>query len=184
MSAQDPQLTRPYIGRRRLALVIPLGAAAAALAWKALVALAALAKWSVAFLDTRTLALYGWIALGSALGGIARFWVSGIAARLAGETFPWGTIAINVVGSFVIGFFATLTGPDGRWFVSSTARQFVMVGICGGFTTFSSFSLQTLNLAKDGEWVQAAGNIGGSVVLCLAAVCAGYALAASLDIPR
>jgi CrcB protein len=184
MSAQDPQLTRPYIARGRLTLLTHLAAAAAALAWKGFVALAGLAKSSIALVDTRTLALYGWIALGSALGGVARFWFSGVAARLAGETFPWGTIAINVVGSFVIGFFATLTGPDGRWFASSTARQFVMVGICGGFTTFSSFSLQTLNLAKDGEWVQAAGNIGGSVVLCLAAVCAGYAFAASLDIPR
>ena len=73
-----------------------------------------------------------------------------------GETFPWGTLIVNVSGSFVIGFFATLTGPDGRMFVGTTARQFVMIGICGGYTTFSSFSLQTLNLMNDGEWLRPA----------------------------
>ncbi|MGH6959694.1 MAG: CrcB family protein, partial [Dongiaceae bacterium] len=77
---------------------------------------------------------YLWIAVGSALGGVARYWFSGIVARHFGETFPWGTILVNVSGSFVIGFFATLTGPDGRLLVSPTARQFVMVGLCGGYT--------------------------------------------------
>src|SRR5262245_52997483 len=100
----------------------------------------------------RAMASYFWIAIGSALGGVARYWCSGVAARLVGETFPWGTLIVNLVGSFIIGFFATLTGPDGRVFASSTARQFVMIGICGGYTTFSSFSIQTLNLAQDGEW--------------------------------
>src|SRR5262245_35081526 len=74
---------------------------------------------------------YLWIAIGGALGSVARYWCSGIAARLIGETFPWGTLIVNVVGSFVIGFFATLTGPDGRLFVGTTARQFVMIGLCG-----------------------------------------------------
>src|SRR5580692_904869 len=109
------------------------------------------------------------IAVGSALGGVGRFWCSGITARLIGETFPWGTLLVNVVGSFVIGFFSTLTGPDGRILASTTARQFVMVGICGGYTTFSSFSLQTLNLMNDGEWLHAGPNIGLSIVLCLVA---------------
>ena len=95
-----------------------------------------------------TALLYCWIALGSALGGVARYWCSGVAARLFGETFPWGTLFVNVTGSFIIGFFATLTGPDGRIFAGTTTRQFVMIGLLGGFTTFSSFSLQTLNLAK------------------------------------
>jgi fluoride exporter len=127
------------------------------------------------------MATYFWIAVGSALGGIARYWCSGITARLIGETFPWGTIVVNVVGSFIIGFFATLTGPDGRIFASSTARQFVMIGLCGGYTTFSSFSLQTLNLANDGEWLYAGANITLSVVLCLIAVWAGHVLAVGLN---
>jgi fluoride exporter len=124
---------------------------------------------------------YFWIAVGSALGGMARYWFSGIAARLWGETFPWGTLLINVGGSFVIGFFGTLTGPDGRIFVGSAARQFVMIGICGGFTTFSSFSLQTLNLLNDGEWLSASAYAGLSVALCLVAVWAGYAFAVGLN---
>jgi CrcB protein len=124
---------------------------------------------------------YVWIAIGSALGGMARYWCSGVAARLIGETFPWGTLIVNVVGSFVIGFFATLTGPDGRVFASSAARQFVMIGLCGGYTTFSSFSIQTLNLVQDGDWLRAGGNIVGSVALCLLAVWLGYALAAAIN---
>src|SRR5436305_3843212 len=116
---------------------------------------------------------YLWIAIGSALGGMARYWCSGVAARLIGETFPWGTLIVNIVGSFVIGFFATLTGPDGRVYVGSTARNFVTIGICGGYTTFSSFSIQTLNLLQDGEWLRAGAYIGLSVVCCLVAVWAG-----------
>lgn len=124
---------------------------------------------------------YLWIAIGSALGGVARFWCSGFVARSIGETFPWGTLIVNVTGSFVIGFFATITGPDGRIFASSLTRQFVMVGICGGYTTFSSFSLQTLSLMNDGEWLYAGGNIVLSVVVCLVAVWAGHMLATSLN---
>lgn len=124
---------------------------------------------------------YLWIAIGSALGGMSRYWCSVVAARMLGETFPWGTLIVNVVGSFIIGFFATLTGPDGRVFVGSNARQFVMVGFCGGFTTFSSFSLQTLALMQDGEWLRVSGNIVGSVVLCLLAVWAGHVAAVLLN---
>jgi CrcB protein len=127
---------------------------------------------------------YLWIAIGSALGGVARYWCSGVAARLIGETFPWGTLIVNVVGSLVIGFFATLTGPDGRVFVGSTARQFVMIGLCGGYTTFSSFSIQTLELLHDGEWLQAGGNIVASVILCLLAVWLGHILAVALNTMR
>jgi CrcB protein len=128
--------------------------------------------------------MYFWVAAGSALGGVGRYWLSGVAARLVGETFPWGTLLIDVIGSFVIGFFGTSTGPDGRFFVASTGRQFVMVGICGGFTTFSSFSLQTLNLVNDGEWLSAGWYVASSVALCLIAVWAGYALASSLNVMK
>jgi len=121
---------------------------------------------------------------GSAIGGAARYWCTGFAARLFGETFPWGTLLVNITGSLIIGFFATLTGPDGRIFVSSTTRQFVMIGLCGGYTTFSSFSLQTLNLVQDSEWLQAGGNIVGSVVLCLFAVWLGHTLATSINAMR
>jgi fluoride exporter len=124
---------------------------------------------------------YIWIALGGAIGTAGRYWLSGVIARSFGETFPWGTLIINVTGSFVIGFFAALTGPDGRLFVSSNARQFVMIGMCGGYTTFSSFSLQTLNLMNNGEWCRAVGNIGASVALCLIAVWAGAVLAGSIN---
>jgi fluoride exporter len=127
------------------------------------------------------LLLYLWIAAASALGGVARYFCTGVASRLLGETFPWGTLFVNVTGSFIIGFFATLTGPDGRIFAGTTTRQFVMTGILGGFTTFSSFSLQSLNLANDGEWLQAGGNVVGSVVLCLVAVWLGHMLALSLN---
>ncbi len=72
-----------------------------------------------------------WVMLSSALGGLARYWLSGLAAKHIGESFPVGTLIVNVVGSFVIGFFASLTGPDGRVFVGTDARQFVMTGVCG-----------------------------------------------------
>ena len=127
------------------------------------------------------MAAYLWIAVGSAVGGVARYWCSGVAARLVGETFPWGTIIVNVVGCFIIGFFATNTGPDGRVFADTLTRQFVMIGILGGYTTFSSFSIQTLNLVQDGEWWLAGANIALSVVACLVAVWLGFVLAASIN---
>jgi CrcB protein len=125
--------------------------------------------------------LYILVALGGALGSVARFALSGFVADRIGATFPWDTLLVNVTGSFVIGFYATLTGPDGRVFASSNSRQFFMIGICGGYTTFSSFSLQTLNLARDGEWLQAGGNTVGSVVACLVAVWLGHLAAAHLN---
>ena len=127
------------------------------------------------------MASYLWIAIGSSPGGMARYWCSGVAARLIGETFPWGTMIVNIIGSFIIGFFATLTGPDGRVFADTLTRQFVMIGLCGGYTTFSSFSLQTLALVQDGEYWLASVNIVLSVTACLFAVWVGYALAASIN---
>ena len=125
--------------------------------------------------------LYLLVALGGALGSVARFALSGFVANQIGSTFPWGTFVINVTGSFVIGFYSTLTGPDGRIFASGSSRQFIMTGICGGYTTFSSFSLQTLNLARDDEWLQAGGNVVGSVVTCLVAVWLGHLAAAHIN---
>jgi fluoride exporter len=121
---------------------------------------------------------YFWIALGSGLGGVIRFALSGVIAHRFGETFPWGTLVINVSGSFLIGFFATLTSPDGRFIVGPTTRQFVMTGIFGGYTTYSSFSLQTLALARDGDWMRAGGNATATFVLCFLAVWLGHLCAA------
>lgn len=124
---------------------------------------------------------YFWVALGSAIGGAMRFALSGLIAERIGEVFPWGTLVVNVSGSFVIGFFDTLTGPDGRLLAATTARQFVMIGICGGYTTFSSFSLQTLYLARDGDWLRVAVNIVASVALCLLGVWLGHIAAAAIN---
>ena len=125
--------------------------------------------------------LYILIALGGALGSVARFWLNGVVSSHFGETFPWGTFLVNVSGSFLIGFLATLTAPEGRVFVSGNTRMFFMTGICGGYTTFSSFSLQTLNLARDGEWLHASANTVGSLVACLVAVWLGHLAAAWLN---
>ena len=124
---------------------------------------------------------YAWIGLGSALGGMARYALSGLAAAWLGAGFPWGTLMINVAGSFVIGLFATLTGPQGRVLASEDARRFVMVGLCGGFPTFSAFSLQTLDLAQSGDLTRAGLNVGASVALCLLSVWLGYAAATAIN---
>jgi fluoride exporter len=127
------------------------------------------------------MSLYLWIAIGSALGGVSRFALSSYIASHIGGAFPWGTLIVNVSGSFIIGFFYTMTAPEGRWVVGSQGRDFFMVGICGGYTTFSSFSLQTLLLAREGDWLRAGGNIAGSVALCLLAVWLGHVAAAALN---
>jgi CrcB protein len=124
---------------------------------------------------------YLWVAIGGALGSVGRFWLSGFVAGRVGETFPWGTILVNITGCFIIGFFNTLTGTEGRWLVPPAARTFFLIGVCGGYTTFSSFSLQTLTLAKDGEWLRAGANILLSVILCLLGVWLGHVLAAQLN---
>jgi fluoride exporter len=124
---------------------------------------------------------YLWIAMGGALGSVARYWFSGVVGRQFGETFPWGTLLVNVSGSFVIGLLAALAEPGGRRFIGPTGRQFLMYGICGGYTTFSSFSLQTLELAREGDWLKAGANAAGSVLLCMVAVWLGYALGASFN---
>jgi CrcB protein len=122
---------------------------------------------------------YLWVAIGSALGGMGRFAASGLSVRWFGETFPWGTLFVNVAGSLIIGVLAAILPAESR-LLSDNARDFLMIGVCGGFTTFSSFSLQTLNLARNGDWGPAAGYTLSSVVLCLAAVAIGYFGAAAL----
>ena len=117
------------------------------------------------------------IMLGGALGTGARFWVSGFVAEKVGEFFPLGTLVVNVTGSFVLGFFAALTDPDGRLFLPPGFRQFFMVGLCGGYTTFSSFSLQTFDLIREGDWFKAGLNTLLSFVCCLIAVWLGRVLA-------
>ena len=125
--------------------------------------------------------LYLYVALGGALGSVARFALSDVVARACGETFPWGTLLANVTGSFAIGFFGTLTSPEGRWLVPPGGRAFFMTGVCGGYTTFSSFSLQTLSLVQEGEWLKAGANALGSVALCLVAVWLGHLAALKLN---
>lgn len=124
---------------------------------------------------------YLWIGVGSGIGGMLRYWMSGVLDRRFGETFPVGTLVVNVSGSCVIGFFAAMVSPDGRWLVHPAFRQFVMIGVLGGFTTFSAFSFQTLNLARDGEWLWAGVNVVASVAVCLVAVWAGHAAAMNLN---
>ena len=128
--------------------------------------------------------LYLLIALGGALGSVSRFFLNGLVSNWMGAAFPWGTFVVNVTGSFVIGFFATLTGPEGRIFVSQNGRQFFMTGICGGYTTFSSFSLQTLNLVNDEEGLLAGANVALSVASCLVAVWLGHIAAMAINLRK
>lgn len=121
------------------------------------------------------------VAGGGALGSVARYWLSGIVGRRFGETFPYGTLLVNVSGCLVIGFFATYTGTESRLLVRPEWRLAFMTGVCGGYTTFSSFSLQTLNLTMEGDWLRAGANIVLSVALCLAAVWIGHLCAATIS---
>jgi CrcB protein len=120
------------------------------------------------------------VMLGGALGTGARFWASGLIAERAGEFFPLGTLIVNITGSFAIGFFTAFTDPDGRFLLSPRFREFFMVGICGGYTTFSSFSLQTLDVIRDGDWFKAGLNTLLSFACCLAAVWFGRILALTI----
>jgi CrcB protein len=124
---------------------------------------------------------YLWVAIGGALGSVSRFWLNGLVSEKFDGAFPWGTLFVNVTGSFIIGVLGALTLPEGRMDSSSRmfATQFLMIGVCGGYTTFSSFSLQTLNLLREREWLYAGGNVILSVILCLIAVWLGWLLGAT-----
>jgi len=121
---------------------------------------------------------YLWVALGGALGSVGRFWLAGLISERFGQSFPWGILIINASGSFIIGVFAAFTNPDGPMTPQSRvfATQFLMIGICGGYTTFSSFSRDTLRLLQDRQWLYAGSNVLLSVALCLIAVWLGYML--------
>ncbi len=119
---------------------------------------------------------YLWIGLGSALGGMARAWVgSWVEQRNAGNPFPWGIFLVNFSGSLLIGLLAGAAQADVRWLANNpTATSFLMVGVCGGYTTFSTFSLQTFNLLRSGRTGTALAYMAASVVLCVLAVWLGF----------
>jgi len=117
------------------------------------------------------------VGLGGAIGSISRYYLAFVIAGVTGPGFPFGTVLINILGSFVIGWFADFTAAYGRMPASDSARAFVMAGICGGFTTFSAFSLQTIELLRAGQIGRAAINVVGSVLLCLLATALGMRLA-------
>jgi CrcB protein len=120
------------------------------------------------------------VMLGGAIGTFARYAIS-VAALPISQSLPWGTIVINILGSFIIGLFGTLTLAHGRYPAPENLRLFVMIGICGGFTTFSSFSLQTLDLLRNGAVLRAGINIVASVVLCVLAVALGHFIATGFN---
>lgn len=119
--------------------------------------------------------MYFWVALGSALGGVARHLVGLAGANLVGGAFPWATIFINATGSFVIGLFAVTSGTDSPYLIRTETRVFVMVGICGGYTTFSAFSLESFLLIRQGHAFAAGANVILSMILCLVSVWLGHA---------
>jgi CrcB protein len=116
------------------------------------------------------------VAVGGAIGSVGRFWLTGVMMGLTGPRFPWGTLLINVLGSFVIGLVAGVTLNAERIGMHPDLRIFLMTGVCGGFTTFSAFSLQTLELMQNGDLIPAFGYAAGSVVLCVVATFAGWML--------
>jgi CrcB protein len=121
-----------------------------------------------------TLAACALVLIGGFFGGISRFFLSGVVGRRIGETFPWGTLLVNVSGALAIGAFAGAARAVGGIFASDIFRDLIVVGLFGGYTTVSSFSLQTLNLSLDGEQRLAAFNVVASAGLCLLGVAAGF----------
>ncbi len=110
------------------------------------------------------------IALGGALGALSRYKVSGVAHRLLGSSFPWGTLSVNLIGCFIIGF---LWGASEELIIPPNFRSFALIGFVGSFTTFSTFSLETFNLIRDGEMKLALLNVTVSNIVGVALVVAG-----------
>lgn len=125
--------------------------------------------------------LYLAVAVGSALGAVSRYLCSTVFLVLFGGCFPWGTLVVNAVGSLLIGLYATLTGPDGRLIASPFVRYLVTVGFCGGFTTFSVFSLETVLLLDQQRFYSAGLNAGISVFLCPTLAWLGYRLGSRVN---
>lgn len=125
--------------------------------------------------------LYFAVALGSAVGGTVRWLISAGLQDLPAGGFPWGTLFVNVTGSLLIGFYAALAGPGGRLFPGPRHRHFVMTGLCGGYTTFSIFSLEALQLAGVGRGGPASLYLGVSLAGWLVAAWIGYALATRIN---
>jgi CrcB protein len=127
-----------------------------------------------------TAGLYGMVTLGGIIGSLLR-WAVSLALPVTQSGLPWGTFFANATGCFVIGFYATLTGPYGRLFVGPRTRQFVMTGICGGYTTFSSFSLETVRFVLSGDGYSAVLYLLISLASWLVAVWLGDVLAERLN---
>jgi len=124
---------------------------------------------------------YLWIAIGSAFGGVARVWLSGFTQRHLGDSFPWGILLVNVLGSFAMVLFAEVTLEAARFATHNDARQFFMAGVCGAFTTFSAFSFETLAQLRAGDWQKASAYVVVSVLLCLAGAWLGLAAARQIN---
>lgn len=125
--------------------------------------------------------LYLAISIGSLIGSVLRALASLAALACLGPEFPWGTLFVNVVGSFMIGFYAAITGPEGRIFAGMYQHQFVTTGICGGFTTFSIFSLELFQFLHTGSLVLAGLYVSVSLITWLASVWLGHEFASHLN---
>lgn len=120
------------------------------------------------------------VLIGGFFGGMLRFWLSGVVGRAVGETFPWGTLVVNVTGATAVGVLVGVSEAVGGVLASAAVRDFAVIGLFGSYTTVSSFSLQTLNLALDGQFLRAGLNVALSTVLCVAGLAAGYLVAGSV----
>lgn len=117
---------------------------------------------------------YIWVIIGGGIGSAARYWLSGYISRWSGSVFPWGTLVVNIIGCLVIGIFMSVFHE--RFVETPQLRLLLTIGICGGFTTFSTFSYETIMLLQSSEYFYATMYIGGSLVLCLVGTWLGLTL--------